>query len=464
MGVIASLVAALACGSSSSQSNTQAGDAGSSSGATGSSGTSSGGGSTSNSSSGVTGSSSGSGSSSGTASTDGGAVLPGLPAHMLFGWGANYDDTWAHGSGVKFDVQWMYLSGQAGNDWYNDYGYGAADGSFLDTMFSTIDGYGFIPGIHLYNIGYGHSGGDAGLLTEVQSPTFMTSYFAEFKVMMQKAKAFGKPVIIVLEGDSFGMLSLLTNNTPGTMAAVASTGMAELQGLPNTIAGIGLGYLAIRKSVGASNVYMGPDTPYYAANGDIMNFPPSDTDPLGPHASYLWSFFGPLGVGANTTGATFDFSASCPRDSDQDYYTNASSPAADGRDVWSASDSASALSPSINRYVSFLGAYHQLSGRPWMLHQVPIGNSQHTDTAYDANTPRSGYKDILVEYLLQYESPASTTIRAQHLANFANAGVIGMLFGFSNDGDGATNDLWLDGKPFFSTHVGALASAGGFGL
>jgi hypothetical protein len=383
---------------------------------------------------------------------------------LLVGWGANYDDTWAQKSGVKFDVQWMYLSGQAGNDWYNDYGYGAADGSFLDSVLTTIDGYGFIPGIHLYNIGFGHDTGDPGLLTEVQTVSFMKAYFAEFKVMMQKAKAFGKPVIIVLEGDSFGMLSLLTKNASDTMAAVASTGMPELQGLPNTIAGLGLGYLAIRKSVGATNVFLGPDTPYYAANGDIMNYPPSDTDPLASHVSYLWSFFGPFGVGPNMTGTTFDFSASCPRAADQDYYTDPSSPASDGRDPWSTSDSASVDTPSVNRYAAFLDAYHQTSGRPWILHQVPIGNSQHTDMAYSANTARSGYKDILAEYLFQYESPASPAIRTQHLANFANAGVVGMLFGFSDDGDAPTNDLWLDGKPFFSTHVNALVQAGGFAL
>jgi hypothetical protein len=209
---------------------------------------------------------------------------------------------------------------------------------------------------------------------------------------------------------------------------------------------------------------MGPDTPYYAAGGDIMTFPPSDTDALASHVSQLYSFFGPLGVGANATGTTFDFSASCPRAADQDDYTVKSSPGYDGRDAWSPSDSASVDSPSVNRYVSFLSLYHQASGRPWILHQVPIGNSQHADTPYDPNTARSGYKDILVEYLFQYESPASTAQRTAHLGNFAAAGVIGMLFGFSDDGDMPTNDLWTDGKPFFSTHVGALSKAGGYGL
>jgi hypothetical protein len=375
-----------------------------------------------------------------------------LPPRLLLGWGANFDDTWAQKSGTKWDVQWFYLTGQTGNNWYNDWGYGTADGSSLDGILKTVDGYGFIPGIHLYNMGYGHDGGDAGLVTEIQNPQWTKSYFAEFKVMMQKMKNFGKPVIIVLEGDSFGMVEMLVKNDPTTAAAVASSGLAELAGLPNTVAGFGQAYLAIRKSVGATNVMMGPDTPYYAANGDIMNWP--DTASLQSHVDYQWKFFGPLGVGDNATGARFDFSASCPMAADCAYYT-------DGRPCWDPSDAASISKPSINRYVEWLRLYNQTSGARWVLHQVPIGNSQHRNVPYDGSA-RSGYKDNKVEYLLQSESPASPAIRTQHLTNFANAGVVGILFGFSDDGDTPTTDLWTDNQPFLRTHVAAINNSGGF--
>ena len=377
-----------------------------------------------------------------------------MPQRMLFGWGANYDDTWAQKSGTKWDVQWMYFSGQAGNNWYNTWGYGAADGSFLTNVLETIDGYGFITGIHLYNMGYGHDQGDAGLLTEIQDAKWTKQYFTEFKGMMQKAKSFGKPVIIVLEGDSFGMIEMLAKNDPNVAAAVASTGLPELAGLPDTIAGIGLAYLAIRKSVGASNVLMGPDTPYYAANGDIMNWP--DTASLQSHVDYQWKFFAPFGVGENSTGARFDFSASCPMAADCASYS-------DGRPCWDPSDTASINVPSINRYLEWLRLYNQTSGVRWVLHQVPIGNSQHRNVPYDGSA-RSGYKDNKVEYLFQYESPASPDIRTRHLTNFANAGVVGLLFGFSDDGDTPSTDLWLDNQPFLKTHVAAVNNSGGFAI
>jgi MYXO-CTERM domain-containing protein len=386
-----------------------------------------------------------------------GAVNSAFPSRLLIGTGSSAPDdmaaTWAQQSGTKFDVLWMYLSGQGGNNWYNNWGSGAGDGSFIDSALTTIAGYGFIPGFHLYNMGYGHDSGDSGILTELQNSTWTKAYFTEFKVFMQKAKNFGKPVVIVLEGDSFGFLENLTKNDPTVMAAVASTGLPELANLPNTVAGFGMAFLAIRKSVGAYNVAMGPDTPYYAANGDIMNFAPTDMENLQPHVDFQWIFFKPF-VGPNMTGDRFDFNASAMSAADCASYT-------DGRPCWDPSDNASITAPSINRYVQWLHLYNLTSGVRWFLHQVPLGNSQHRNVAYDG-TARSGYKDNKVEYLFQYESPASTAIRDQHLANFANAGVVAMLFGNSDDGDTPWTDLWTDNQPFFKTHVAAVNNNGGF--
>jgi hypothetical protein len=387
-----------------------------------------------------------------------GSISPALPARLLVGINAETpDDTWAAQSGTKWDVEWVYLSGQGGNNWYNGYGGSPADGSWIDGFFSSIDGHGFIPGIHLYNMGYGHDTGDAGILTEIQDATWSKEYFTEFKALMQHAKTFGKPVVIVIEGDSFGFLENLTSNDPTVTAAVASTGLSELAGLPNTVAGFGMAYLAIRKSVGAYNVALGPDTPYYAAQGDIMNFPPAVNDPnLQSHVDFQWKFFSALGVGANATGDRFDFTASCPDSADCAAYT-------DGRPCWDPSDTASVNTPSINRYIEWLHLFNQTSGVRWVIHQIPLGNSQHRNVPYDG-TADSGYRDNRAEYLFQYESPASNAIRDQHLGNFADAGVIALLFGSSDDGDTPWTDIWKDGKPFLATHVAAVNNGGGFAI
>jgi MYXO-CTERM domain-containing protein len=385
-----------------------------------------------------------------------GSLNPAFPQRLLIGIASDSaDDTWASTSGTKWDVQWVYFSGQAGNNWYNGFGGGPADGSFADDFFSTIDSYGFIPGIHLYNMGYTHSGGDPGLLAEVQDSSWTKEYFTEFKSLMTHAKKFGKPVMVLLEGDSFGYLENLSNNDPTVMAAVASTGLPELASLPNTLAGFGMAFLAMRKSVGAYNVVMGPDTAYWAAQGDIMNFAPSDSDDLQSHVDFQWQFFGSF-VGPNQTGDRFDFSASCPDANDCKAYT-------DGHPCWDPSDTASVDTPSINRYLQWLHLYNQKSGTRWLLTQTPIGNSQHRNVPFDG-TARSGYGDNRAEYLFQVESPASTTIRDTHLANFANSGVLGIWFGSSDDGDTPATDLWKDNQPFLKTHVALVNNSGGFAI
>lgn len=389
-----------------------------------------------------------------------------LPAHMLIGnFAADDNETWMSQSGVKWDVRWVYLSGQHGNDWYNVWGYGAADGAWMSDWLTQCDQQGFIPGIHLYNIGYGHDQGDSGLLTEVRTASFVANYFTEFKALMQKAKAFGKPIIIVLEGDSFGMIEGLTNNDPTASATIASSGLADLQGLPNTVAGLGLAYLQIRKSVAAYNVAMGPDVPAYEANGDIMH---GDNSTLQPHVDFQSKFFLPFGLGENVTGDRFDFAASNPLSADADYYRLVNG---DSSRWWDASDSAPVNSLSFNRYAEWLRLFNQATGVRWVLHQLPIGNSNNLNTASDCDnptdacTPRTGYKDNRPEYFLNYDAPSSKTIRDAHLAKFADAGVFALLFGGTEGGSTTSyNDTWTDGKLFLKSRVEQLVADtnGGF--
>ena len=395
-----------------------------------------------------------------------GAIPASLPAHMLVGvFASDNNETWMKQSGVKWDVRWVYLSGQHGQNWYNVWGYGSADGSWASDWFTQCDQQGFIPGIHLYNIGYGHDQGDAGLLTEIRDASFVTNYFTEWKALMQLAKKFGKPVIIVLEGDSFGMIEMLTKNDPTAAATIGSSGMADLSGLPDTIAGLGLAYLKIRSSVGATNVAIGPDVPAYAANGDILN---GDNSDLQAHVDYQMKFFSPFGLGTNVTGDRFDFQASNPLSGDADYYRIVGG---DSGRMWDASDAASVNSKSFNRYAEWLRLFNQASGRRWMLHQVPVGNSNMLNVDSDCGaptdkcTPRTGYKDNRPEYFFNYDAPSSKTIRDQHLAKFADAGVIGLLFG-AGDGGSTTpyNDTWTDGQLFLKSRAGAVLSAGGFGI
>ena len=55
-------------------------------------------------------------------------------------------------------------------------------------------------------------GGENALYMKTQNASTMAGYFGDFKLLMQRAKAFGKPVIVMLEADAFAFLCAITCN------------------------------------------------------------------------------------------------------------------------------------------------------------------------------------------------------------------------------------------------------------
>src|SRR6185436_14179145 len=160
-------------------------------------------------------------------------------------------------------------------------------------------------------------GGEAQTLAKVQNSATMKSYFGDFKILMQRAKDFGKPVLILLEADAFGFLEQQAGHNPGTYAAVSATGLPELAGLPNTVAGWGLAFLQLRKAVGAGNAVLGVHISAWASGKDLAYG--SVTDPLGPEVDKVFGFLAPAGVSTNVTGQTYDVLVGDPLDRDSDF-------------------------------------------------------------------------------------------------------------------------------------------------
>ena len=379
-------------------------------------------------------------------STAAGSVPAGLSARMSVGLFENLGGSWLKSSGAKWDMRYAYF----GMGWLNRWGYGPADGqSALDYM-NECDAQGFIPVIQYYVLRNEPPASDESkTLSKMQNAQVMTDYWTQFKVFMQKAKQFGKPVVVILEGDGFGFMEQQSGDNPSAYAAVAASGVPELASTPNTVAGFGQGYLQMRKALGASNVMMGPDVPVWAT-GEISY---SQMDAIQPHVDRQYAFLSALGLGANPTGSTFDFTAADPLDADSDWWRviygqNKS---------WDASDTASLSTPSFNRYAEWLRLFNQKSAKRWMLWQVPVGNSNNLNT-YNNGNPREGYKDNRAEYFF---GPS----RDAHLAKFAEAGVMALLFGQGEAGTANyTNDTYTDGQLFMKSRAGGMVNAGGFAI
>lgn len=405
-----------------------------------------------------------------------------LPPRMLVGLQDN-DGVWMGSSGVRWDVRWAYFTANAGTGWYNNYGYGN-NGSGLETpqgswalgWLQEVDRQGFVPAIQYYCLqpDYGNASGAADL-TALQNGSRMGDYFTKFKLLLQVSQLFAKPVIVILEGNVFGAVETAASNNPGTPAAIASSGVPELANLPDTVAGFGLAFLTLRQTLGATNVIMGPDVPAQDANGDFINY--AITDDIGAAVAYQYGqFFNHLGVGANVTGSTFDFVASAPAFADADLYAAQG----DTRRWWDDSDTATVGTRSYARYASWLSSFNRASRTPWLLWQLPMGNSNSPDVPnlggawagpYDSGAvvPAScrpgadagcpgGYKDNRPEYFFGAGSQ-------RHLATFAAAGVFGLLFGAGESGaSDQTDDYYNDGQLFMKSRAGALLNGGGFPL
>jgi hypothetical protein len=375
-----------------------------------------------------------------------GVIPAGMPARLGVGLFEGPGATWMKNSGAAWDYRYQYFT----KGWVNNWGWGAADGSWGLSYMRECDAQRYVPVVQYYQMHGEAGGGEGQFLAKTQNAATMNSYFADFKLLMQRAKDFGKPVVVLLEADGFGFLEQQTNHNPNAYAAIKDSGLADLQSLPNTVAGFGLAFLQMRKAAAANNVVLALHVSGWASGKDIAYF--NVTDPLGPEVDRVYSFLAPFGIASNVTGSTYEVLVADPLDRDSDYYR-----IVQGADRWwDASDSASISSKSFNRYAEWLRLWNVKSNRRWILWQIPLGNSASLNV-YNNGNPGEGYKDNRAEYFF-----ANGTA---HLAKFADVGVIALLFGAGASGQSSyQQDRFSDGQLFLQSRAGAFLNAGGMPL
>ncbi|HKO52509.1 MAG TPA: PA14 domain-containing protein [Polyangiaceae bacterium] len=349
-------------------------------------------------------------------------------------------------SGARWDVRYRYFT----KGWVNNWGYSPNDGSWGLGYLRESDQQGFLPAIQYYQLFAEPGGGEAATLQKLQNPSTMLSYFGDFKILMQRVKDFGKPALVLLEADALGFLEQQSGDNPNAYAAIAASGMPELAGLPNTVAGFGLAYLKLKQSVGASNAVLGLHISAWASGKDIASY--NVTEALGPEVDKVYRFLAPMGLSSNLTGAQYDVLVGDPLDRDGDYYR-----VVQGSDrTWDPSDSAAVNSRSFNRYAAWLKLWNEKAAKRWILWQIPLGNSNHKNV-WNNGGAAEGYRDNRPEYFF-----ANGT---SHLAKFADSGVIALLFGAGASGQSSyANDTYSDGQPFMKSRAGAILNAGGVAI
>lgn len=369
-----------------------------------------------------------------------------LPLRFTVGLYAEQGDRWMPSSGAAWDTRYRYFT----YGWANNWGWSAYDGSWGLNYLNESSANGQIPVVQYYVMNGLSNYDESKFLATAQSPAAMTEYFNEWKILMERVRDFGEPAVILVEGDGFGFLEQQSGGNPNAYAAVSATGIPELLGLPDTIAGWGMAFLRLRDSVGATNAVLAMDVSGWATSKDLLYF--SVTDSLSAEVDKAYAFLAPLGLAPNATGSTWDLLANDPLDRDSDYYTTIGQ-----NRWWDPSDTASISSASFNRYAEWLHLWNSKSGKRWMLWQVPIGNSNHKNV-YNNGNPAEGYKDNRAEYFFGDDGDL-------HRQKFVDAGVIGILFGPGAAGQSFyTNDTYTDGQLFLKSRAGSFLNGGGMAI
>jgi hypothetical protein len=363
-------------------------------------------------------------------STSGNSVPARLPTHFGFGimdgpGGATYLNGMRRANGTAWDYRYQYLSAgvNTGRGWETR---NRPAGAFATAYLQESAHNGYIPTFVYYELqqsngSCGGCGEAARDLSNLANPGTMKAYYANWTLLMQKIGAFGKPALVIVEPDLWGFVEQAVagkdNSAAAQPASVASSGNVDTVGLPNTTQGFAWALLRLRDRY-APNAVLALHASPWGTGRDIA----SDTSPslnaarVGTQQAH---FLSTAGLAGNPSGmSTFDVVSSDMADHD-----------AEQSGIWW--DRTNVTFPNFARYLSYIHAVSAGTSRRVLLWQVPVGN-QYFET--ENNSP-GHTQDNKAEYILG------------HISDFANAGVIGVLFGPGNGGtivqdgqrDGITN-------------------------
>jgi hypothetical protein len=322
---------------------------------------------------------------------------------------------------APFDYRYQYLAGgvNTGDGWptWNP------NGSFV-TMYARESFAAHVtPVFTLYTIRQSLPGRDIGDeakadLGNLANTATMRDWYANARLLFKRAGAFKKRVIVHVEPDLWGYVQQAARGDDASKvpAAVASTGDADLKGLPNDVSGFARAVVRLRNRY-ARNVRLGYHLSVWGTKIDIALQDPPDkqVDALGRRSA---AFYRSLKAHFDMTFAEFD-----DRDSGFNEFVYGDA----GASWWNAAD--------FRRDVRFDRVYSKRARQRIVKWQIPLGN-----TLMRAMDDTWGhYRDNRVQWLLGGSGGR------KHLRAYRDAGVIALLFGGGADGTTCACDARGDG-------------------
>ena len=296
-------------------------------------------------------------------------------------------------------------------------------------------------------------------LTNLNSPSVMALYYADFAKLMQRlgnqthdgVAGYGKDAIVHVEPDLSGYAQSATSSSakcfgfctgvghdPSMLrASVRSSGFPQAASYPDTYRGFNQTLLKLR-DVYAPNVRLAFHVSNWATGFDLN----SATTPLDPVAlgQKAGAFAAASGASwTDGTTSTFDLLFNDVSNKDAGHYTYLLGKPR----FW---DQDNAAFPNFHRWEAYVKTVTDATGRKAIVWQVPIGNQLYLSM----NNTVGHFQDNRVEYFFS------------HLEELRASGIVGLLFGKTTTestanwdaaGDGVTNpppicnsDGWSSGK------------------
>jgi hypothetical protein len=339
------------------------------------------------------------------------------------------DQSWMTSSGVPWRYRYQYLSGgvntAAGWETWN-----SPTGAFATMYMDASGANNYIPVFTYYELlqstpssGANESDRD---YNNLNNNATMASYYANFKLLMQKAGAYGQPVVVHVEPDLWGYLEQRAAGgaASAVSASVGNSGFADVAGIANTAQGFGWALLKLRDQY-APNVTMAIHASGWASGTDIDADTRSSIN-ASAIADTTAAFLNSAGISSNPYGSTWDLVFNDLDDHDAGWWEQQGADNAGFTHWW---DPTNTTFPNFSRYLTYVAELRTRTGRPQVAWQVPVGNQYFLTM----NNTCGHYQDNVAAYFIS------------HADSLFASGLIAVLFGAGNSCQTSNTDANSDG-------------------
>jgi hypothetical protein len=367
-----------------------------------------------------------------------GAIPPAVGSNFLLGLSNLPGDyAWQKQSGLPWAARYTYLTGGANtaNNWTN---WNSPAGQYATYYLNDSAASNCLPVFTYYQILAANPRSYDETLpsyaVKFQDMACMKAYYADFKLLMDKCRAFNRPVVIHVEPDTWGYMMMTKISPAQYPVRVATSGHPDAVGLANNAVGFSQMLVRLRDRY-APKVVLALHASAWSAGTDVTLNTNTAYD-IRANAYRTGDWLNALGAGWNLI-----FVDVADRDAAYKQIVR-------GQNTWW--DESDKILPNFEQVARWIGFLNRRTNRRIIVWQIPLGNTKMRS----CNNSWGHYQDNRVQYFLD------AAYGQTHLSKWAQMGVIGLLYGRGDTNtttntnaanDGITNPAAINGNTRVAT-------------